>query len=83
MRRSAGADFTFLSDPEGRLLDLLDVRHAGGRADGADIAQSATFLLAPDGEVLWSRLAVNYRQRPKPGEVLEAVDRHVGGAPAG
>lgn len=74
MRTSAGAGFPFLSDPAGRLLDLLDVRHAGGGHEGQDVAQSATFVLGPDGKVLWRHLAANYRQRPEPAAVLAAVD---------
>ena len=75
MRESAGAAaFTFLSDADGQLLDLLGVRHTGGGYDGGDIAQSATFLISPDGTVLWSHVADNYRLRPVPAEVLAAVD---------
>ena len=80
MRDSAGASFDFLSDPDGKLLDALDMRHVGARYDGADMAQSASFLIAPDGRLLWSKVAENYRIRPKPEEVLEAIDRHL--APA-
>ena len=75
MRESAGADFDFLSDPSGELLDLLGIRHAGARFDGEDIAQSASFLIGPDGTVLWRELAANYRTRPAPSEILEAADR--------
>ena len=74
MREASGASFPFLSDPEGELVDLFDIRHGGGRVDGADIAQSATFLLDGEGKVLWRRIARNYRQRPEPEEILAAVD---------
>ena len=80
MRDSAGAEFPFLSDPEGELIDLLDARHVGGMVGGTDLAQSATFLITPDGEILWQRLAENYRVRPKPAEVLEVIDRRLGAA---
>lgn len=74
MRDSAEVEFPVLSDEEGTLLDLLGARHEQGRADGADIAQSASFLVTPDGTVLWHRYAPNYRVRPKPEEILEAYD---------
>lgn len=74
MRKGAGASFPFLSDPEGQLMDLLDVRHAGGGPTGNDIPQSANFLIAPDGTVLWKHLADNYRERLKPEDVLAAID---------
>lgn len=75
MRKSAGASFDFLSDPEGRLLDQLGVRHEGAHFDGRDLAQSASFLIGADGTVLWREIAANYRSRPAPSEILEAADR--------
>lgn len=74
MRDSVEAEFDVLSDEEGILLDLLGARHAGGGSGGVDIAQSASFLVAPDGTVHWHRYAPNYRVRPKPEEILEAYD---------
>lgn len=74
MRSSAGAEFDFLSDPEGVLLDLFGIRHQGGGPGGVDIAQSASFLLDPEGRLVWQRVAENYRVRPRPADILEAVD---------
>ncbi len=74
MRSSAGAEFEFLSDPTGELLDLFGVRHPGAGPDGIDIAQSASFLLDSSGKLAWSRVAENYRVRPQPEEILEQVD---------
>lgn len=65
---------TFLSDPEGRLLDLLGMRHEGAGPDGRDIAQSASFLFEPDGTLLWHHATPNYRVRPKPETILAAYD---------
>ncbi|MEM9597574.1 MAG: redoxin domain-containing protein [Acidobacteriota bacterium] len=79
MREMSGATFEFLSDAEGQLLDLLRVRHSGGRADGADIAQSASFLIDPDGRILWSHVAETYRTRPRPAKILEEIDRRLPG----
>lgn len=78
MRTWSGADFDFLSDPEGRLLDLFDLRHMGANPTGGDIAQSASFLVSPDGTVLWLKVAENYRMRPDPKVILAAADALLG-----
>lgn len=78
MQESAGASFDFVSDADEKLLRLFGVRHVAGRADGADIAQSASFLLGPKGQLVWKRVAENYRVRPHPQEILEAADRLLG-----
>lgn len=65
---------TFLSDPDGKLIDLLGLRHKGAGPGGLDIAQSASFIFQPDGTLLWHKLAPNYRVRPEPDEVLAAYD---------
>lgn len=75
MAEAVAGELRFASDPDGVLMDLLDVRHQGGRADGVDIPQSASFLVAPDGTVLWKKLAPNYRVRPTPDDVLAAIER--------
>jgi len=72
----------FLSDPDGRLLDLLGLRHQGAGPGGTDIAQSASFLFAADGTLIWHHLAANYRVRPEPEEILAAYDAAQAG-PAG
>jgi len=78
MKESAGAEFEFVSDPDAKLIGLFGIRHAGGRIDGADIAQSASFLLDSTGRLVWKRVAESYRVRPRPHEILEAVDRRLG-----
>lgn len=80
MRESADASFTFLSDPDGALMDLLDVRHARGRYDGADIAQSANALVTPEGRVVWLHAAENYRKRVAPEAILAIIDERLGSA---
>lgn len=69
---------TFLSDPEGSLLDLLGPRHVGAGMGGLDIAQSASFLFREDGTLLWHQLASNYRVRPEPEKILAAYDETAG-----
>ncbi len=58
-------------------MDLLDVRHAAGRYDGVDIAQSANALIAPDGRVVWLHVAENYRTRVSPDTILGIVDQRL------
>ena len=75
MKKAAQAEFDFVSDPAGQLLDLFDVRHVGGNPEIAgDIAQSASFLVSPEGRVVWRHLSPNYRLRPEPSEILAAID---------
>jgi len=43
-----------LSDSEGKVLDLLNIRHGGGRAqDDGDIAFPSQILVDRDGIVRW------------------------------
>jgi peroxiredoxin len=81
MRSAAAASFDFISDPDGRLLDLLEVRHSGGHPEsGGDIAQSASFLVDAEGRLLWQAIAENYRVRPSVDDVLAAIDAQDGPA---
>ncbi|MCG8456746.1 MAG: redoxin domain-containing protein [Holophagales bacterium] len=74
MRHASGASFEFLSDPEGRLLDLLRIRHEGASPTGGDVARSSSFLISPEGEILWAHLTPTYRLRPKPARILATID---------
>lgn len=76
MRDASGAEFDFYSDPEGQLIELLDIRHPGGNPmDGTDLPQSSSFIIDANGTVLWSHLAPNYRVRPRPDAILAAFDQ--------
>lgn len=74
MRKVTGAQFEILSDESGKLIDRFGVRHVKGMAGKSDLAQSSSFLLDQEGRVLWQRIAENYRVRPKPDEILKAID---------
>lgn len=74
MQRSSKSNFLFVSDPSGKVLDLLDVRHAQGGDQGQDVAQSASFLIDGGGKVLWRNLAANYRERVPPAQIVAAID---------
>ncbi len=65
--------FTFLSDPEGVLLDEMGIRHRGGRADGADIAFPTSVLVDDTGTVRWLFQSDTYRERARPEQVFAAI----------
>lgn len=73
-RTKAGAEFPFVGDPDGALLDTLGLRHVGGHPlKKTDIARPASVLVRRDGTLAWSSYAENYRVRPTPGKVLAAT----------
>ena len=65
--------FTFLSDPDGALLDTLGIRHRGGRNDGADIAFPTAVLVDTTGTVRWTFQSDTFRERARPEEVFAAL----------
>jgi peroxiredoxin len=76
MQETCGAaTFTFVSDPEGKTLDVLGIRHVRGNPrDGRDIAQSATVIVDKAGTIRWMAIAETYRVRPDPDVVaIEAA----------
>ena len=74
LRERLQSSFTFLSDADGVLLDALDIRHRGGRMDGADIAYPTAVLVDGAGVVRWTYQSDTYRQRAEPEEVFAALD---------
>jgi peroxiredoxin len=66
-------EFPILSDRELTATDAFGVRHAGARRDGADIPRPATFI-ADEGVVRWRDVTDDYRVRPRPDDVLAAVE---------
>ncbi len=74
MRKATGVHFEILSDEAGKLIDHFGMRHVKGKRGQSDLAQSSSFLLDHSGRVLWQRIAENYRVRPKPEEILRAID---------
>jgi len=67
-----GLEFPILSDPDGVALRAFDVLHAGAAPGGGDMARPATFVVA-GGAIRWRNLTENYRIRPRPGEILDAI----------
>ena len=74
LRQRLQCDFTFLSDPDAKVLDLLNIRHRGGRAqDGGDIAFPSQVLVDKDGIVRWTYQSEFYRVRASPEQVFAAI----------
>jgi peroxiredoxin len=65
--------FTFLSDPEGVLLDGIGIRHRGGRNDGMDIAYPTALLVDAGGRVRWIFQSHTYRERARAEEIFAAI----------
>ena len=66
--------FTFLSDPEGELLDGLGIRHREGRNDGEDIAYPTAMLVGADGTVRWIFHSGTSRERARAEAIFAAID---------
>jgi peroxiredoxin len=65
--------FSFLSDPEGALLDAIGIRHRGGRNDGADIAYPTAMLVDEGGVVRWIFHSESYLGRARPEQIFAAI----------
>ncbi len=73
LRQQLKLPFTFLSDPEGKLLDLLNVRDKGGNPNGVEVAFPTQILVDKEGTVRWVYESGNYRIRARPDQVFAAV----------
>ena len=72
-----GWTYTFLSDPDAKIVHRYDLAHAMG---GKVIARPAEFLIDPTGTIRWVNLTEDYRVRARPETVLQEYDRASGGA---
>ncbi len=57
------------------LLDSLNIRHRGGRRDGADMAFPTAILVDGDGIVRWTFQSDTYRERARPEDVFRALEQ--------
>lgn len=69
--QKAGYSFTFLSDPDAKVIRKYDLVHAGAGINGHDIARPAEFLVDASGTVRWVNLTENYWVRARPEQILE------------
>jgi peroxiredoxin len=72
LRQRLHSDFTFLSDPDGKVLDLLHIRDRAGHR-GRDIAYPTQVLVDKNGIVRWTYESDNYRVRARPEDVFAAI----------
>jgi peroxiredoxin len=76
LRRRLNIDFTFLSDPDGIVLDALSIRHRKGRMqDGGDVAFPTQILVDREGIVRWTYASESYRVRARPEDVFAEIAR--------
>lgn len=73
LKQRLEADFSFLSDPDGGLLDALGIRHRTGGERG-DIAFPTAILVDERGVVRWTFQSDTYRERAHPDEIFRAID---------
>jgi peroxiredoxin len=71
--RKAGYTYTFLSDPDAKVIRRYDVLHPGAGEKGHDIARPAEFLIDSSGVVRWVNLTEDIRVRARPEQILDAV----------
>jgi len=68
-----GWTYTFLADPEARVIHRYDLQHDVG--GGKVISRPAEFLIDPTGTVRWVDLTEDLRVRTRPETVLGIFDR--------
>lgn len=74
LRDRLGLKITFLSDPDGRLLDELGILHRNAPRGRGDIAYPTSMLVDGYGVIRWIFAADNYRQRARPMDVFHAIE---------
>ena len=83
LREKLKSRFTFLSDPDGVLLDELGIRHVEGLAPGIrewrDLAFPTAVLVDQHGLIRWTYQSDTYRQRAEPEAVFAAIEAMTGG----
>ena len=73
LSESVGEGFTFLSDPDARVLDQLNISHTTPNPSGKDIPIPTQILVDKSGVVRWIYQPPNYRIRARPETVLTAI----------
>lgn len=73
-----GFEFDVLCDEQGRLMDLLGLRHAGQGPDGSDIFYSSQYLVDAEGRVVWAFTPGKITRRATPEQIVEAAAKSRG-----
>lgn len=74
LKERLNSKLTFLSDSDGVLLDVLNIRHRDGAGNG-DIAFPTAILVDGRGVVRWTYETETYRQRARPEEIFQAIEQ--------
>ncbi len=77
LRRRLGAEIEFLSDPDCRLIDQLDIRQLRKQPGKRDLAIPSQFLVDGQGIIRWVYLPDTWRKRVPPRGVLQAISDHL------
>ena len=67
-----GLGYRIAADPKLETIDAYGLRH--GTPGEPSMARPATFVIDANGVVRWRSLTDNFRLRPKPDEILAAID---------
>jgi peroxiredoxin len=67
-----------VADPKRKLAETLEVMHRKSAPDGSDTTAPTTVILDGSGTVRWTFRPQNALTRLSPGEVLAALEQHVG-----
>jgi len=73
LRDRLDSQITFLSDPDGVLLDRLGIRHRDPPGRNGDIAFPTAVLVDEGGTIRWIYQSDTYRQRASPDEIFAAI----------
>lgn len=73
LRKKARYTFTFLSDPDAKVIRRYDLLHRGAGPQGHDIARPAELLIDASGTVRWVNLTDDFRVRARPEQMLAAA----------
>lgn len=75
LRERVGANYNFLSDPDGSVLDRLNIDHHTPNPTGRDIPIPTQILVDQKGIIRWIYQPSNYRIRAKPETVLAVLKK--------
>lgn len=68
-----------VADKEGGLANALQVMHPEAGPDGDDTIAPTTLLIDGSGSVRWTFRPDTFFRRLSPAEIVEAIDKHMGG----
>lgn len=70
LRKKAGLNFVFASDPNAETIRRYDLLHAKAGVNGHDVARPGEFLVDSSGVVRWVNLTEDFRVRARADQFL-------------